>query len=107
MFLQRFTCDGHRILKIWATNGSALFAWALADQEKGVDGIIVILLMGQMGGKCKQLDSDPIMIELGFGENYQRHLKRSRYVAHDEKLLHPVKYYITTTVLRSLEKMQF
>ena len=23
----------------------------LADQEKGVDGIIVILLMGQMGGE--------------------------------------------------------
>ena len=95
MFLQRFTCDGHRILKIWATNGSALFAWALADQEKGVDGIIVILL-GRWG-KCKQLDSDPIMIELESGQNYQKRLKRSGYVAHDEILLHPVKYYTTTT----------
>ena len=31
----------------------------LADQEKVVDGIIVILL-GRWG-KCKQLDSDPII----------------------------------------------
>ena len=77
----------------------------LVYQEKGVDGIIVILL-GRWG-KGKHLDSNPIMIEIGSGENYQRRLKRSRYVAHDEKLLHPVKYYITTTVLGSLEKMQF
>ena len=60
-----------------------------------------------MGGKCKQLDSHPIMIEIGFGQNYLKRLKISRYVAHDEKLLHPVKCYTTTTVLRSLEKCNF
>ena len=47
------------------------------------------------------------MIEIGSGQNYQKRLKRSKYEAHDEKLLHPVKCYTTTAVLRSLDKMQF
>ena len=47
------------------------------------------------------------MIEIASGQNYQKRLKRSRYVDHDEKLSHPVKCYTSKTVFRSLEKCNF